>query len=142
MKKIAVLLIALMSFANSICISEDYDLTSFSDSELLNLVSKIQDEMYSRNNFADNVFWPGQYIVGVDIDEGYYSIECVELLDDNDHAVMYVYKNINEIDDSYNRDKMSDSLSFELNKPRKLRFIDSEFIEIKKGIVSIVKLNK
>lgn len=77
MKKIFALALALLMFV-SVAAAESIDLSSLSYDELVILQQRLNAEIVSRPEWKRVMVPPGEYLVGVDIPEGSYSLTCEE----------------------------------------------------------------
>lgn len=91
MKRFVTILLVLMMFCTT-AFCEGIDFSAMSDEELQSAAIEIQQELVSRNVYTDSIFFPGEYVVGQDIEAGVYEISLLEFSrSDNDRAYLYVY---------------------------------------------------
>lgn len=80
---IAVISILLLVFWSISALGEGIDLSSMSEQELYELEIAIKEELASRDEFSEVVFFPGDYYVGKDIPAGDYIVHALENNDKN-----------------------------------------------------------
>lgn len=79
MKRILSLIeVIMLLFFVRTAFSEEIDLTQLSDSELLILDTRLEEEIYSRQGYTPNVLYPGHYTVGKEVEPGEYIFVAVE----------------------------------------------------------------
>lgn len=137
MKKVIVVIsILLLLFCHFSAVCEEIDLESMGDLELTNLLSRVLEEIGSRDNFTSDMYWPGTYICGEDFEPGVYLVETVGSADtDHEKAFMYGW----ESKESKKEDRM-DYLFYEvvsMGSTRKFEFVEGNVFEIQYCICSM-----
>lgn len=92
MNKMIALILSFVLFVLPVC-AESIDVSSLSDDELSILYLSILDEMNTRSIEMSGEIFPGQYIVGIDILPGKYSITYYENDSSIERVAISIYEN-------------------------------------------------
>lgn len=82
MKKLVLLIVAMLLFSIMAVRAEGIDLSGMTTEELIELDLQISEELHSRESVTNNYLYQGNYTVGEDLEEGRYVFKCTKVLDD------------------------------------------------------------
>lgn len=94
MKKLFLIMAAVLILCTATVYAEEIDLDSMSSTELYELRSKIDAVIVSREDSGNGVIHVGKYVCGKDIKAGIYDISCMYLSGGN----VYLYVRIDHSD--------------------------------------------
>lgn len=81
MKKIVLLIVALLLVSIMAVCAEEIDLNGMTTEELIELNLQISEELHSRNESGDKYLYQGAYTVGEDLEEGRYVFKCEKVIE-------------------------------------------------------------
>ena len=141
MKKIIILFVCLMFvFGAGFAENSLIDLKDMSDEEVYLFFNSAKDELANRAQFNSDTLWPGDYIVGKDVEAGRYSFSCIEIASP-DRTEGYIEMN-SSIDDSRNIGyaKFFGNNSFDVGEEQRVELCDGEVLFIRYAIFLPIKI--
>lgn len=81
MKKLVLLIVALLLVSIMAVRAEEIDLSGMTTKELIELDLQISEELHSRDEYDSKYLYQGAYTVGEDLEEGRYVFKCEKVIE-------------------------------------------------------------
>lgn len=135
MKKLVLLIVALLLVLVISVSAEGIDLSGMSDEDLCALEIAIVDELGSRGTNSTQCFFPGEYIVGDEIDPGRYVFTGVELTSSDGYGYVVLRE------DATNNDSTIDIEQLFEGDKYSMKLSDGNLFKVDRIVVVATRIN-
>lgn len=140
MRKIVVCILLICFGFVSFAETQDLYLSDLDDVELYSLFNNVKNELAKRSFFDQETLWPGDYVVGIDIEPGRYSFTCIEVASpDREEGDIEMHPSVSD-DRNIGYAKFFGNNSFDAGEEQRVELCDGEVLAIRYAIFLPVKI--
>lgn len=133
MKKIVLLIVALFIVSIMAANADGIDLSGMTTEELYNLNISVIDEIASRGEDEKHCFFPGEYVVGDEIESGRFVFTCIRIVGSDGYGFLELREDPNDNNSTIDVEQLQEESMYSM------KLSDGNLLKVDRVIVIATK---